>query len=71
MDDPIIASVRAVLELGWPAIVLIQSVILWKAYTDRTNQFIDWLKAQAEAQKQGPESSPSQTRQGLTDADTT
>lgn len=64
MDDPVIGAVRAVLELGWPAIVLVQSVILWKAYTERTQQFIDHLKQPHE----GPESSPSQTRQGLTDA---
>lgn len=64
MDDPVIGAVRAVLELGWPAIVLIQSVILWRAYTERTQQFIDHLKNTPSS----PESSPSQTRQGLTDA---
>lgn len=43
MDDPIIQGVRAILEIGWPAITLLQTVILWRAYKERSNEFIAFL----------------------------
>lgn len=43
MDDPIIQGVRAILEIGWPAITLLQTIVLWRAYKERCNEFIAYL----------------------------
>ena len=41
-----LTGVRELLELGWPAIVLIGLVIMWRAYTLRTIQTIENLEAE-------------------------
>lgn len=43
MDDPVIQGVRAILEIGWPAITLIQTIVLWRAYKDKCNEFTAFL----------------------------
>lgn len=44
MDDAVIQAIRQILELGWPAISLIQTWIMWRALRDRTAEFIAHLK---------------------------
>ncbi len=48
MDDPILQAVRAILELGWPAIVLVQSVILWRAHQTMVDRYIAYLETREE-----------------------
>lgn len=50
-DDPIIGAVRAVLELGWPAIVLVQSAILWRKVEALNERYLTFLEAQVEGKK--------------------
>lgn len=44
MDDPIIASVRAVIDLGMPAVVLVQSIVLYRALSAMTDRYISTLE---------------------------
>jgi hypothetical protein len=40
----LIDAIRKILELGWPAIVLAQAYLLWRAYEARTAQLIAILE---------------------------
>lgn len=40
----LLTGLREVLELGWPGIVLVMCWLLWRAYTNRTNEYIDALR---------------------------
>lgn len=44
MDDPIIASVRAVIDLGMPAVVLVQSIVLYRSLSAMTDRYISMLE---------------------------
>lgn len=44
MDDPIIASVRQVIDLGMPAVVLVQSIVLYRALSSMTDRYISTLE---------------------------
>lgn len=48
MDDPIIASVRAVIDLGMPAVVLVQSVVLYRALAAMTDRYLTYLETALE-----------------------
>jgi len=43
MEGDILSFLQKLLELGWPAIVLLIAYILWRAFQDRTNQLISVL----------------------------
>lgn len=50
MDAPeTLTTLRTVLELGWPAIVMVAIVIMWRAYKFRTDQLIDSKNHQIDA----------------------
>jgi len=40
MDNQTVEVLTQILNLGWPAIVLIMIIILWRAYEKRTSDFI-------------------------------
>ncbi len=58
MDDPLIGAVRAVLELGWPAIVLVQSAILWRSAQQMTDRYIAHLEADETARETAQPEAP-------------
>lgn len=43
MDDAVIQAIRQILELGWPAISLIQTWIMWRALRECTAEYIAHL----------------------------
>lgn len=46
--DGIVDFVRPILEMGWPAIVLIQAWLIWREYKAINREYIDTLKDIAE-----------------------
>lgn len=44
MEDPIIQSVRQIIDLGMPAVVLIQSIVLYRALSSMTDRYISMLE---------------------------
>lgn len=44
MDDPIIQSVRQIIDLGMPAVVLVQSIVLYRALSAMTDRYISTLE---------------------------
>ncbi len=44
MDEAAVALIRQILELGWPAISLIQTWILYRALRERTAEYIAHLE---------------------------
>lgn len=44
MDDPVIESVRGIMDLGMPAVVLIQSIVLYRALMGMTDRYISALE---------------------------
>lgn len=47
MED-VVNFLRPILEMGWPAIVLIQAWMIWREYKAITREYIDTLKDIAE-----------------------
>lgn len=47
MED-VVNFLRPILEMGWPAIVLIQAWMIWQEYKAITREYIDTLKDIAE-----------------------
>lgn len=43
-----LATLRTLLDLGWPAIVLLICFFLWRAYQARTDQLIKSLQDEVE-----------------------
>ena len=41
--DELLVALRSLLELGFPAVVLLQLLIVWRAYTHAVNRHIDDL----------------------------
>lgn len=44
MEDPIIQSIRQIIDLGMPAVVLIQSIVLYRALSGMTDRYISMLE---------------------------
>lgn len=44
MEPETISLIQAILELGWPAVVLMQSIILYRAYTAMTDRYLAHLE---------------------------
>lgn len=44
MEDPIIQSVRQIIDLGMPAVVLVQSIVLYRALSSMTDRYISMLE---------------------------
>lgn len=44
MEGDVLNQIRTVLELGWPAIVLVMVVIVWRAYQKRVEEHISDLR---------------------------
>lgn len=46
--DGIVGIVRPILEMGWPAIVLVQAWLIWREYKAINREYIDMLKTISE-----------------------
>ncbi len=44
MDDGIIAAIRSVIDLGMPALVIIQSIVLYRAHVAMTDRYLTHLE---------------------------
>ena len=44
MDDSTITGLRTILELGWPAIVLVMLVFMWRSYQQLLERYIADLR---------------------------
>lgn len=44
MEGEVLTGLRTILELGWPAIVLVGWWIIWQKHNQRTDQYISDLR---------------------------
>lgn len=58
MDDPVIESVRGIMDLGMPAVVLIQSIVLYRALMGMTDRYISALEQIADIDRRIERKSP-------------
>jgi hypothetical protein len=45
MDETTVAAISRLLELGFPAVVLIICVIIWRSYQTILNRYLDHLES--------------------------
>lgn len=48
MDNEQITLLAAILELGWPAVVLMQSIVLYRAHSAMTDRYLSHLERESE-----------------------
>lgn len=44
MESDLINTLRTILELGWPGIVLLMVILVWRAYQERVKAHIEDLR---------------------------